>query len=117
MRARFSDAFTELPMSQRRMGSRLIRDFDIQTGEFRAGNPPKQIYSLELRMDLDGPCPAHYDSRQHRILLSKQDMMNLLDPILDKARGLIDSQQQSVANLCTRRKVTVHWMMIMDLRD
>lgn len=93
---RFGDAFTSMGPEHTGPGSPFMDLFELKKRDFSRKNPSQRPIRLSLLMpDLSPNMPdlaKYYDARFSWVLLTKEDMASLFEPVARKIVMLVDDQ-------------------------
>ncbi|PYI09270.1 actin-like ATPase domain-containing protein [Aspergillus sclerotiicarbonarius CBS 121057] len=104
MERRFPEVFRAQPLDVRGPGSPLMRSFHQCIEDFRESHRPCREYRFEFPMTVPDANPLYYDTQESQIILYKEDVLELLNPIVQSTRELLYSQEAFVASSCSGRK-------------
>ncbi|KAK1465439.1 hypothetical protein CCUS01_07556 [Colletotrichum cuscutae] len=93
---RFGKAFTSLPITKTGPGSEFADEFEDKKKDFSVQSASKRPMRLSLRMEGLGRMSRladYYDQGQSKVLLTRQDMKSLFDPVVEKILQLVTDQE------------------------
>ncbi|KAF5669335.1 hsp70 [Fusarium circinatum] len=96
---RFGTAFTGLGPQHVGPGSQFMDQFEMRKRDFSLDTPSKKSYRLTLPMHSLKVTPEmqkYYDPHFYWVLLSKDDMKSLFDPVIDVILRLLKDQVDQV---------------------
>lgn len=96
---RFGTAFTSLGPQHVGPGSQFMDQFEMRKRDFSLDTPSKKSYKLTLPMRSLVVTPEmqkYYDPDFNWVLLSKDDMKSLFDPVIDVILKLVKDQVDQV---------------------
>ncbi|KAI8270021.1 hypothetical protein K4K58_012203 [Colletotrichum sp. SAR11_239] len=94
---RFGRAFTSLPLTETGPGSEFANQFEDKKKNFSIETASKRPTKLNLKMEgLEGirNLETYYDQAQYKVLITRQDMQSLFDPVVDKILQLVADQER-----------------------
>ncbi|KAK1674777.1 hypothetical protein BDP55DRAFT_694516 [Colletotrichum godetiae] len=92
----FGTAFTCLPYTQTGPGSEFADQFEDKKKEFSVQTASRRPMRLSLRMEGLAGMPRladYYDQGLSKVLLTRQDMQSLFDPVVEKILQLVTDQE------------------------
>ncbi|KAF3482027.1 uncharacterized protein GIQ15_04786 [Arthroderma uncinatum] len=93
MSDRFGKVFERLPMKRKRPGSDFMNKFEVIKRDFRLSNGPMD-FEIPLNMNAPDANSNHFDSDEQLVLLTRDDLLLIFDPVVKQILALVQQQIQ-----------------------